>query len=337
MSTVSVNVEHLTRVEGHGNIVLNAKDGTVEKVEWQVSEAPRFFESFVRGRPWDELSFLTSRICGICSIGHSLTSLKATEAAMQIPISDQTGMLRRLALHAENMQSHILHVGYLVAPDMFRVGSVFPLVPDHKDLVLKIVKMHRLANELSTLVCGRTTHPITMIPGGFSWIPSQRALLEYQQHLRDIIPVCEDVGQALLDNCHMLPDFSRETEYIGLTSDEEYALYDGVIASTDTGTHPVEEYESVANEFIVPQSTAKYTKHHRDSYMVGALARFNLNSDQLHPLAMQWALKFQLKPLCYNPFMNSIAQVVEYIHSVEDGILLIDKLVEQGINRDERP
>src|SRR5208337_2313272 len=101
MGKIRIDLEHLTRVEGHGNIILNANNGKVEKVQWQVSEAPRFFESFVRGKPWNELAHITSRICGICSIGHTLTSLKATEAAMSIEISEQTTMLRKLALHAE--------------------------------------------------------------------------------------------------------------------------------------------------------------------------------------------------------------------------------------------
>ena len=51
MSDIKIHLEHLTRVEGHGNIVLNTRNGAIEQVQWQVSEAPRFFESFVRGRP----------------------------------------------------------------------------------------------------------------------------------------------------------------------------------------------------------------------------------------------------------------------------------------------
>ena len=155
---ININVEHLTRVEGHGNIVLNAKDGSIENVQWQVSEAPRLFEAFVRGKPYTQLAQITSRICGICSIGHTLASLKATEAAMGIEISEQSQVLRRMAIHGENMQSHILHVGYLVAPDMFGAGSVIPMVETHKDAVLAIVELHKLANEYSDLICGRTTH-----------------------------------------------------------------------------------------------------------------------------------------------------------------------------------
>ena len=334
---VSINVEHLTRVEGHGNIVLNAKNGNVKKVEWQVSEAPRFFESFVRNRPFNEISHLTSRICGICSIGHALASLKATEDAMDIKISKQTELLRKIALHGENMQSHILHVGYLVAPDLFKVGSVFPLISSAPETVKKIIKLHRLANEMSELLCGRTTHPISLVPGGFSEIPSEKQLHDLKQRLVDSLPTCTDVANVILDNAHMLPDFTRETEYIGLTSKDEYALYDGIIGSTDTGSHPVKEYESVVNEFVVPQATAKYCKHHRESYMVGALARFNLNADLLSPAAKELAKKFDLQPINYNPFMNNIAQIVEYVHSVEDSIELIDALLDKGLDCSEKP
>jgi sulfhydrogenase subunit alpha len=337
MREININVEHLTRVEGHGNIVLNAKDSTVEKIQWQVSEAPRFFESFVRGRPYHELSHITSRICGICSIGHALASLKATEAAMGIEISDQTEILRRLALHAENNQSHVLHVGYLIAPDLFGAGSVFPMIQTHTDSVVKIVGLHRLANEFSDMLCGRTTHPINLIVGGFSWIPSVRQFKQLRGRLLDSVAIAEEIAQLVLDNVKALPNFTRETEYVALTSEKEYALYDGVISSTDTGKHPVDSYLSVTNEFVVPHSTAKFTKHYRTSYMVGALARFNLNYAQLSPLAKKWAARFGLKAPNYNPFMNSIAQLVECMHSTEDSIMLIDKLLDRGLDTTERP
>ena len=333
-----INVEHVTRVEGHGNIVLNVKKGKIEKVQWQVSEAPRFFEAMLRGRHYDELRPITSRICGICSIGHSLASLKATEDALDIEISKQTGILRRLAINAENMQSHILHVGYLAVPDLFGVGSVFPLVGSkNQDALLKIVKLHRISNEMSDLVCGRTTHPIRLVVGGFSMIPTEKELLNLKKDLEDAIKMTKEVAEVVKSVAGNFPDFERETEYIALTSDDEYALYDGDIASTDTGRHPeYKDYRSIMQEFVVPHSTAKHAKHKRESYMVGALARFNLNSNQLHPIAQDVANMFELKPICYNPFMNNVAQLVEFVHNIEDSIKWIDKLVDDGIE-DEKP
>jgi coenzyme F420-reducing hydrogenase alpha subunit len=65
--------------------------------------------------------------------------------------------------------------------------------------------------------------------------------------------------------------------------------------------------------------------------MVGALARLNINYDLLSPLAKQTAEMFGLKPVCHNPYMNSIAQLVEVVHSVEDSIRLINELEAAGL------
>ncbi|MCX6364675.1 MAG: Ni/Fe hydrogenase subunit alpha, partial [Actinobacteria bacterium] len=59
-TTARIRVDHLTRVEGHGNIVVNVTNGTVETCEWRVPEAPRFFEAMVRGRHYTEVARITS-------------------------------------------------------------------------------------------------------------------------------------------------------------------------------------------------------------------------------------------------------------------------------------
>jgi sulfhydrogenase subunit alpha len=328
---VNLEVHYVTRVEGHGNIFVNVKEGIIEKCEWAIPEAPRFFEAMVVGRQYSDLHHITSRICGICSIGHTLASLKATEAAMGIKISEQDLKLRKIALHAENLQSHLLHLGFLVLPDLLGVGSVIPLTSSNPNEVKTVLRLHRQANEMSNLICGRTTHPQRLIPGGFSKIPSIKELTELRQKLKDSVPDLLAVAELIKSLAPKLPDFTRETEFIGLTSPEEYALYDGVIGSTDTGTAPVNEYLSYTNEYILPISTAKRAKHSRASYMVGALARLNLNYNKLSPLAKKTAEMFNLKPICHNPFMNNIAQLVEIVHSVEDSIKLINELEAAGL------
>ena len=330
-TNVNVEVHHVTRVEGHGNIYVNVKDGTIDRCEWNISEAPRFFESMVVGREWNELHHITSRICGICSIGHTLASLKATEAAMGITISKQDLILRKIALHAENMQSHILHVGYLVLPDLMGVGSVIPLASSNPNEVKTVVRVHKLSNEMSDLICGRTTHPQRLIPGGFSKIPQKEELANLKKRLKDSIPDIQSIANLLRQLTRKLPKFERETEFISLTTPDEYALYDGVIGSTDSKSAPVSEYLSYTNEYIIPTSTAKRAKHTRESYMVGALARLNNNYDKLSPMAKEVAKMFDLKPVCHNPFMNSIAQLVEIVHCVEDSIRLISELEEIGL------
>ena len=336
-STVNVNVHHVTRVEGHGNIVLNATDGKIEKLEWQVPEAPRFFEAMVRGRSYEDIQTIVSRICGICSITHSLASTKAVENAMGIEVSEQADKIRILMHYSEQLQSHILHVGYLAAPDFFGVPSVVPLVAKAGDAVKTIIGLHRLANEWSDLIAGRTTHPVTLRPGGLTKIPTESQLRELQERLKKCVPDLKAVAEVLLSVAEHIPSFDRETEYVALRQDDPptYTFYHGDITSTDyDGTVPVNDWKTVANEYVNDQSTAKWTKWHRGSYAVGALARFNNNAELLSPMARDVAKMFGLKKGCCNPYMNTIAQVVECVHVVENSIGLIDQLLTAGLKEE---
>jgi len=335
---IKIEVDHITRVEGHGNIEVNITNGTIEKIQWQVPEAPRFFEAMVVGRDYSDVATITSRICGICSIGHTFASLKATEAAMGIEISDATRKLRELLLHGETLQSHILHVCYLVVPDLLKVNSVFPLIETHKDVVLLVTKLHRLANELCDTIGGRTTHPIRARVGKFSKMPDKKELENLKARLVasvDDLKKLADVVKSLAGN---IPAFERDTEYLALTYDKEYAFYDGDCITNDIKkVISVADYRRVVNEFIVPQSTAKYGKFNRESFMVGALARFNNNYKQLTPLSASVGEMLGLSKPNTNPFMNNIAQVVESVFAVEKSIELIDWLLADELKLETAP
>jgi sulfhydrogenase subunit alpha len=334
MTTLNINVHHLTRVEGHGNIVVDVKNGEIVECQWRVVEAPRFFEAMLRGRPYYEASHVTSRICGICSTGHATASLRATENALGVEVSEQTELLRKLVFHGEIIDSHVLHVYMLVAPDFLGVGSVLPLAASHPQLVQRALRIKKLAGDLCAMISGRHTHPIAMTVGGFTHLPTIQELLAMRERLtaaRDDM----DETTALLGALPW-PQFERETEYVSLHKDEEYAFIDGRIVTSDDFAYTLPEYRRVTNEYCVPQSTAKYTKHNRESYMVGALARFNNNYDQLHPRAKAAAAELGMKPLVTNPFLNSAAQAIEMVHCVEDSIRIIDTLVDQGIQEEPR-
>ncbi|MCX7683416.1 MAG: nickel-dependent hydrogenase large subunit, partial [Anaerolineae bacterium] len=280
-----------------------------------------------------DINHIASRICGICSVGHSTASLRATEKALGVELSEQTVLLRKLLFHGEIMDSHVLHTYYLVAPDFFGVHSVIPLAKTHTEVVLRALRMKKLAGDLCALVAGRHTHPITMTVGGFTYLPGEAGLREMKARLEEA-RADMDATVALFATLPW-PQFERETEYICLKKEEEYAFIDGVIRSSDGFTYPIEDYRKVTNEWCVPFSTAKWTRHHRDSYMVGALARFNNNYDQLHPRAKEAAAKLGMKPPVTNTFMNTAAQVVEMVHSLEDSIELIDQLLTRGIQQEK--
>lgn len=336
---VNINVQHVTRVEGHGNILLNSKDGKIEKLEWQVPEAPRFFEAMVRGRSYDDIQIIVSRICGICSITHSLAATKAIESAMGIEVSEQTDVVRHLMHYSEQLQSHVLHIGYLAAPDFFGVPSVVPLVATATDAVKTIIRAHRVANSWSELLAGRPTHPVTIKPGGLTRVPKESQWRQLQQNLKDVMTDLGTIAQVVLSVAGNIPAFERETEYVSLKQDNPptYTFYHGGITSNDNNGQIVDiaNWHDVANEYVVDQSTAKWAKWHRDSYAVGALARFNNNAELLSDGAKGVAKTFGLEKGCCNPYMNTVAQLIEAVHVVETSLEMIDELLTKGIKQEK--
>jgi coenzyme F420-reducing hydrogenase alpha subunit len=220
-------------------------------------------------------------------------------------------------------------------PDFFGVPSVVPLVPKATDEVLTIVRTHRVANEWSDLLAGRTTHPVTLIPGGLTKIPTEQQLKDLQATLNGTLKDLAAIAEVVLSVAENIPSFERDTEYVSLkqTDPPTYTFYHGGITSTDTNGDvvPVSDWTSVANEYVVEQSTAKWCKWHRDAYAAGALARFNNNADLLTDNAKATAAKFGLAKGCCNPYMNTIAQLVECVHVVETSIRIIDELLTAGL------
>lgn len=333
---ININMNQVTRIEGHANIIVQAKNGTVEKIEWQVSESPRLFEAMLVGRHYADVPYIASRICGICSIAHTTASIQAVEAAFGIRPSEQTLLLRKLLYNAEILESHVLHTLFLVAPDFLGVDSVFPLVNTHRDVVVLAMNLKRLAYNLAELLAERKTHPLSCVVGGFAKFPEVKQLKEMRKRLRAGLKDMDTVVELFASLLDKVPPFERETEYIALKDRKEYAFISGDIASSDMEQPvPKEEYLSVTNEFCVPQSTAKWTKNRRSSYMVGALSRFNLNYNQLLPQAKRVARELSITAPAHNPFLISVAQVVETVHAFEDSLDIIDRLVARGIKEEE--
>jgi coenzyme F420-reducing hydrogenase alpha subunit len=332
-TNLNVNVHHLTRVEGHGDIVVDVENGEIKKCQFEVVEAPRFFEAFVRGRPYTEVNHITSRICGICSVGHSTASVEATENALGVKLTKQAELLRKLNFHGEMLDSHVLHTYYLVAPDFLGIDDVIPLLEMNPDVLMRALRIKKLSGDLCAMIGGRHTHPCALVVGGFTRTPTERELRDMQARL---VEARADMDETVaLFSTLPWPEFERETEYVSLQKDDEYAYVGGTVVTSDGFSYPIKDYKKVTNEWCVPFSTAKWAKHNRDSYMVGALARFNNNYDQLHPKAKEAAKKLGMEPVCYNSFLNSAAQVVEMVHCVEDGIELIDKLLTRGVKPEE--
>ena len=231
-----IDVHHITRVEGHGNIVVEVENGQLKECRLDVVETPRFFESMLRGRPYSEASHITSRICGICATGHATASLRASEKALASELSEQSVLLRKLTFHGEILDSHVLHAYMLIAPDFLGVGSVIPLASSHPDVVLRALRMKKLAGDLCAIITGRHTHPIAMTVGGFTHFPKASELKAVRQRLvesRVDVDATVDLFASL-----KFPEFERDTEFVSLSKPDEYAFIDGEIVTSDGARMP---------------------------------------------------------------------------------------------------
>jgi len=327
---VDVNVRYVTRVEGHGNIVVREKDGGVD-VRWEIPESPRFYEAMVRGKPWDVVTHITSRICGICAAGHTLASINAVEDAFGMKPTLQTWRLRKLLSHGGMIQSHALHAFFLALPDFAGAPSVIAMASTHTEAVLAAVRLKKLGNDIADLVGGRAVHPCSALVGGFGRVPTEKELRDLRSKLeqgREDAKLMLDVWRSILPN---IPDFERKTEYISLHWEKEYPWIDGDVVSSEAGVVSYRDYLNFVHEWVKPYSTAKRSKNVFTSYAVGALARVNNNYEQLLPSAKEAAEMLGFRAPCYNPFHNNTAQVIELVHCIDDAIREIDALLAEGL------
>jgi len=329
---LDINVHHLTRVEGHGNIVVRASDGQVEKCVLEIVETPRVFESMIEGLSWRDTSLLTCRICGICSVSHTLASIQATDDAFGTELTPETLALRKLLCMAEVIQSHILHVYFLTAPDAYQAPSVIPLAKSHPEVVKRALKLKKLVNYTCELICGRHVHPISLVPGGFTYVPPKKDLIRLKEMFVDCDADIDATVETFASILDQFPVFEREREDLSLYRDDEYALYNGDLKSSRAGVVNYRDYPQFVHEKCVDHSTAKHAYNVEDSYAVGALSRFNNNHEQLNERGKAAARAMNLSAPSYNPFMNNIAQVVESVHCFDEALNLLDTLLSMDLN-----
>lgn len=323
--THDIHLHHITRVEGHGNLVLNIREGKIEELRLEIVESPRFFEVMLIGRHITEAPHITSRICGICAISHTAASIKACEAALGVTPSREVTLLRKILVNAEALQSHILHLYLLVAPDFLNAGSVIPLARTNPEVVKRGLRLKKAANEVCRVLVGRHLHPIGMTIGGFKRSPTHKDLEEVRKILEGAIPDMEETVRFF--EGLTIPEFNRKTRYCSLKEEEEYALYGGMLYSKEGPAMDVAQYRDFITEEVIEYSTAKHARSGNSPIMVGALARVNNNYSLLSDEAKKAAERLGLVPPCTNPFMNNIAQVVESVHCIYDSLRLLDLLL----------
>lgn len=322
-STRTLSVGTLTRVEGEGALHVTLKDGALESVELNIYEPPRFFEAFLRGRTHSEPPDLTARICGICPVAYQVSACNAIEDACGVHVDEELAALRRLLYCGEWINSHVLHIYLLHAPDFLGYPDIIAMARDHAQDVERGLSLKKAGNQLMEFVGGRAIHPVNVRLGGFYSVPTRSEFEPIAEQLRraldNALATVEWVSQF------EFPDVELDHEFLALTAPDTYPIEDGTIARSSGQPFPVADFTDHVAEAQVPYSTALHATLDGGRYLTGPLARFSLNSAALLPIAAQAADRGGLSVECRNPFRSIIVRAVEVVYAIEEALRIIDE------------
>jgi sulfhydrogenase subunit alpha len=317
-------VDYLARVEGEGSLHVRVREGRVVDVKFKIFEPPRFFEALLRGRNYSEAPDITARICGICPIAYQMSSCHAIEDALGINVGGPLRALRRLIYCGEWIESHALHVFMLHAPDFLGYANAIQMAKDHSGVVQRGLQLKKAGNELVTLLGGREIHPINVRVGGFYKVPARRELGPVAERLKWAREAAlETVGWA----AHLpFPAIERDYEFVALRHDSEYPFNEGRIVSNKGLEIDVRDYDAHFLEEHVSHSNALHCLlKGRGAYLVGPLARYQLNFDRLSPWVREAAREAGLGPACRNPFQSIVVRSLEILYPCDEALRIIEE------------
>jgi coenzyme F420-reducing hydrogenase alpha subunit len=323
MTTRTITVDVLARVEGEGALTLVLDGAAVVEAKLRLFEPPRLFEAMLRGRAASEAPDLTARICGICPVAYAMSACHAIEDAFGMQVGGALRELRRLLYCGEWIESHVLHMVMLHAPDFLGFPDSLKLAEHHPERVRAALRIKKTGNAIVAALGGREIHPVNIKIGGFYRAPSRGELAALLPELR----AARDESEETLawTATFAFPAFERDYELVSLRHPSEYPMNEGRLVSTKGLDIDVREFSTHIHEHQVPYSTALHAHMvGRGAYQSGPLARFVQNADRLSPRAAAAAARVGLDPSCRNPFRMLLARGVEVIYALDEAIRIIE-------------
>ncbi len=321
----TIHVGALARVEGEGALHLRVENGVVVDLRLEIYEPPRFFEALVRGRRASELPDLLSRICGICPVAYQMSAVHAIEAAWGVPLHPQVRALRRLYYAGEWIESHLLHMTFLNAPDFLHLDDGIQIARLHRPEVERALRLRKLGNRMLILLGGRSVNPVGVKIGGFHRIPTRAELTDLGDELRR----ARGEAEALLHWFATLPVPSRpqDIELVALRHPHEYGICEGRIVSSNGVDVAAPDWDATFEETQVPHSTALHARLRRDGgrYLVGPLARVTLNADRLSPSAAAARAALAHRFAVPDPASSVFARGIEVLQAIDEAIAVIER------------
>lgn len=317
---LDVEINKLSKIEGHADLDIKIRNGELKEVNLKVMENLRFFNQAVKGMAYNAVPQLVSRICGTCSIAHLTGCIEAVEKTLDVVPSKQTMILRKLTVYSMMIRDHALHLYFFAMPDMLGIDSLLDVPEDSHDLIHDALAVKEAGNNLSELVAGRAVHAPFEQVGGFSREINARKIPEIVEGLKKIRPAVLKLIDIFF-NCDW--EFKRKTNFVALVTDD-FSFLEGHIKSTSGEEIEEKNYWDHLHKVVLPYSQATSFEFEGKEYMVGALARMNLNRENLHENTKKDAVKYLKRFPSENIYDNNLAQAIEILHSVDHSVEILE-------------
>ncbi|MFA6285246.1 MAG: nickel-dependent hydrogenase large subunit [Parcubacteria group bacterium] len=317
---LDVEISKLSKIEGHADLNIKIRNGKLEEVNLKVMENLRFFNQAVRGQSYSAVPQLVSRICGTCSIAHLTGCIEAVEKTLGVKISEQTMILRKLTVYSMMIRDHALHLYFFAMPDLLGINSLLDVPEKEHDLIHDALAVKEAGNNLSELIAGRAVHAPFEQVGGFSREIDAKKIPSIIDELKKIRPAVLKLIDIFF-KCDW--KFKRKTNFVALVTDD-FSFLEGKIKSTSGFEVEEKDYWDHLHNIVLPYSQATGFEFEGKEYMVGSLARLNLNKENLHENTKEDTAKYLERFPSENVYDNNLAQAIEILHSIDHSIELLE-------------
>ena len=319
---ITIRVPVLARVEGEGALSLRVRAGRIEELRLAIYEPPRLFEKFLEGRDFEEVPDIVARICGICPAAYQMSAVHALERLFGCDPGPWVRRMRRLLYCGEWIESHSLHIHLLAAPDFLGYASVPEMAREFPDEVRRGLRLQALGNEIMALLGGRSVHPVGVCVGGFYSAPSAQSASALCEKLRAALPDAEALvaWTAGLD----LPVHEQLFTSMAMRHADEYPMNEGWLATSDGLTFDAEDFEQHVVERQVEYSTALHAHLAGKPYLVGPLARLNLNFDRLPSHIREALERTGCRFPSRNMFHSIVARAIEIYYALDEAVRILE-------------
>jgi coenzyme F420-reducing hydrogenase alpha subunit len=324
MHSGQITIDNITKIEGTAGLEVAIENDQVKDLKFLIKDYRRFYTEAVRGKPIIAVPSFLSRICGTCSLAHLFAAIEAIEKSQNIEVSSQTKLLRRLAYNGLMLRDHALHLYFFVLPDVLGTGSILDL-PDDNQHLHDSFDIKKLGTDLSTIIAGAAIHAPLPTIGGFLKMPDV-------SKLESLLPRLEKIREAVIRGIDLFYKWDvkleRNSDYLALRNDKDFNFIAGYVLNSDGKKVPEENFHDFLKSVVIPYSQAEgyqFSETHED-YLVGALARVNLNKDLLNERTKK-DLSECLKAFpSNNIYHNNLAQAVELLQCVDDSLDILKNL-----------